>query len=388
MAATALIVFDQGGPGTPGEAFEGVTSSLVTVTNDDNTGVTSWTITLTDVPPDSSLVPGVLGTAVDANPTASFTPDVPGSFRVELIVTDGVTPDSDIRVFGIRNARGFILPAYGDLPSPKPVLGSGDPGEKPDEYNFGGQSRGWAGDRTSGLLEEFMTKYADLPATTRTSTPITQLVESTPLQIVDTDTIAGVSVFNLPLNARPNYVTHILVTGSTPANRVTVQPQGGGSILGFGSSVQLAPPFGSTTFVCLGSNNWRVLSARPDLYERSIVSGVESTDQTGFVSIGLAYLDLGSFLNIQTITFQAVLETTDVADAAEIRLFNITTAAVVASSTLQSTSLTPALVTADLTSSLAVGANLYEAQLRLVSTGSPNRASCKQAQLLIDWVQP
>lgn len=387
MAATALIVFDQGGPGTPGEAFEGTTASLVTVTNDDNTDVASWTITLTDVPPDSALVPGVLGTAADANPTASFTPDVPGSYRIELAVTDGVTPDSDIRIFGVRNARGFIFPAYGDLPSPKPVLGSGEPGEKPDEYNFGGQSRGWAGDRASGLLEEFMTKYADLPSTVRMATPITQAVESEPLQIVDTDTIAGVSVFNLPLNARANYVTHVMATGTTPANIVTVQPQGGGSILGFGSSVVLAPPFGSVTFVCLGSNNWRVLGAKSDTYERSIVSGVESTDQTGFVSVGLAPLDLSNFVNIQSITLQVVLETTNVADPAEIRLFNLTTAAVVASSTLQSTSLTPELLTADVTASLAAGANLYEAQLRLVNTGSPNRASCKQAQLLIDWVQ-
>jgi len=191
MPATALIVFDQGGPGTAGEAFEGSTGSLVTVTNDDNTDVTSWTITLTDVPPDSALVPGVLGTAVDNTPTASFTPDVAGSFRILLEVSDGVTPDTDIRNFGIRNTRGFIFPSYGLLPDPKPVTGSGLPGSKPNEYNFGGQTRGWSGDRASGLLEEFMTKYDDLPSTVVTAGPYAAPTDTTPLTVVDSDTVGA-----------------------------------------------------------------------------------------------------------------------------------------------------------------------------------------------------
>jgi len=65
----------------------------------------------------------------------------------------------------------------------------------------------------------------------------------------------------------------------------------------------------------------------------------------------------------------------------------VTAAAVVASSTLSTTSLIPVLVSALVTLPVS-GANLYEAQLRLQTTGTPNRATCKQAQLIVDWLQP
>ena len=73
MAATALILFNQGGPGTPGEAFAGtVAGGLVSISNNSNTDVASWRITLLDVPPDSALVPCVLATANSATPAASL----------------------------------------------------------------------------------------------------------------------------------------------------------------------------------------------------------------------------------------------------------------------------------------------------------------------------
>jgi hypothetical protein len=131
-----------------------------------------------------------------------------------------------------------------------------------------------------------------------------------------------------------------------------------------------------------------MLGVKFDTYERSITAGVESTSQqTGFSSIGAAIsLAPEDFVNSGgTATFEAVIETTNAADSAEIRLFNITTESVVSGSVLSTANLIPTLVSASVT--LASGVNLYEAQLRLQTTGSPNIATCKQAQLKIDWFQ-
>lgn len=382
---TALIQFDQGGPGTAGQAFIGTTSSLVTVTNDDNTDVTEWTIDLLDAPPGSALVPGVAGTAVSNTPSATFSPDVPGSYRVRLVVTDGVDTDTDIRNFGIRNARGIIIPPYQDLPQPLPVLGSGVTGEKPNEQNYSGQTRGWAGDAASGQMEQFMRTYADLPLQVLTGASVVLQADGVPYYIVDLDAVGGDSTVTLPTGARDGQVIHIESFGTTPGRVVTVQAGGGGTIVPWGTAD--IPQGGGGTFVLQSGNTWRTVGTKSDLYERTLVGGVESTQQTSFVTVGTTYLDLSNFVNIQSATFQVVIETTDAADAAEIQLFNVTTGAVVASSILQSTSLTPEAVSATVTGSLAAGANIYEAQLRLATTGSPNRATCKQAQILIDWVQ-
>lgn len=390
MPVTALIVFDQGGPGPAGQAFEGtVAGGAVTVTNDDNTDVASWRITLADVPPDSGVATGVLASANNNTPTANFTPDVPGSYRIVLEVFDaaGFTgdEDTDIRDFGIRNARGFIIPPYQKLPDPLPVLGSGEPGEKPDEQNYGGQARGWTGDRTDGQLEEFFLIYDDLPFESITSTPFTAAVTGeAPLYLVDLTVIGGSAVFNLPSGARVGQRFRIAAIGGSPLDTVTVTPPGGHNIDGRSSVAMFAG--GSGVFIYRGGVRWAMLGAKYDAYERTIVGGVEDTDQTGFVAIGTTVIDTGDFINIDTVTWEAVLETTDGGDPAEIRLFNVTTASVVAGSILSTTSLTPVLVSSTIT--LASGQNLYEAQLRLTTTGAPNRATCKQAQVVIDWLQP
>lgn len=150
MAATALIKLTQGpntdlgGIAVLGTLWDGV----VVVTNSDNTDVVAWSIYLRDAPPGSSLSPGLLASALNNTPMATFSVDVAGSYRVELIVTGpGGTTDADIRVFGVPfcAGRGLLAPPYQKLPDPLPLLGSGLPGEKPDELNFGGQTRGWMG---------------------------------------------------------------------------------------------------------------------------------------------------------------------------------------------------------------------------------------------------
>ena len=150
MSAVALIKFIQDSVvGVGGWAFLGtVAGGIVTVENTDNTDVARWTITLVYAPPDSALVPGVLATAISNTPSASFTPDVEGPYRIQLDVEDGAAIlDVDIRCFVIAfPGKGIIAPPYQRLPEQLPVLGSGLPGEKPDEMNIGGQPFGWSGD--------------------------------------------------------------------------------------------------------------------------------------------------------------------------------------------------------------------------------------------------
>lgn len=389
MAATALILFDQFafGPGNPGEAYTGtVAGGLVTVTNVNNTDVVSWTITLLDVPPDSALVPGILGSAVNNTPTASFTPDVPGSYRILLEVSDGSAVDKDIRNFGIRTMRGFLVPPYQKLPDPLPVLGSGLPGEKPDEQNYDGQTRGWTGNRADGQLEEFFHTYDDLKTSTVITTPFTPNNDPIPVYVVNLTAIGGSAVFNLPPSGtRFGQQFRIHAFGGVAGNTLTINPPGGHTINGLSSVVVL--PSGSATIVRGPlATTWYMIGAKRDKYERTLVAATESTDQTGFVTIGSTIITPADYPNTSSVVWEAILETTSGADAAEIRLFNVTTATQVAGSVLSTTSLTPVLVTSSI--SLAAGANLYEAQIRLMTTGFPNRATCKQAQIIINWLQP
>lgn len=378
MSVTALIKFTQNAVvGTAGQAYEGtVANGVVTIQNNDNTNVTAWTITLLDVPPNSAIVPGVLGTASNNNPTATFTPDVPGSYRILLSVTDGVTPDKDIRNFGIRNARGIIIPSYQKLPDPLPLQGVGS---KPDEQNYGGQLRGWTGNRTDGNLEQFFLTYDDQATLTVTSTPFTASnTNQGPFYFVN---ISGAAVFNLPSGCRAGQVFRVVA--SSTITTLTVNPPGGHTIDGL-SSIQMFG-YGSGTFVFQGGSSWTLLGAKKSNYERELVAGLQDTDQTGFVIVGAATINTGDYPNTLTTTWQALIETTNVADGAEIRLFNVTTFSVVAGSVLSTTNVTPTLVTASIT--LAAGSNIYEAQLRLQGVGSPDRATCRQAQILINWLQ-
>jgi hypothetical protein len=61
-----------------------------------------------------------------------------GSYRIQLDVTGSDSrTDRDIRCVGLADANGFVLPP--PQVSPKPLAG------KPDEMNYAGQTKGWAG---------------------------------------------------------------------------------------------------------------------------------------------------------------------------------------------------------------------------------------------------
>jgi hypothetical protein len=274
MAAIALIQFTQGAnTDAAGKAVLGDYGdfSAVTVTNDDNTDVISWVIYLLDAPPDSvtfppASQPQILAQAIDNTPTVAFTPDVAGTYRVMLEVTDALSSiDRDIRCFAIPDERGFVRPPYQQNPEPLPmelpVLITRDPRPiKPDEQNYGANVRGWSGNGAASQLDAFFRQYGDLPFEVVAVTPFTASALDPPLHLVDSDTINAPATFNLPLSPRTGFVARVAVLGS-PGNLVTIEAQGGGTV-GDGSPLDLRGGKG-VFLVHQGSNNWVILTGVP-----------------------------------------------------------------------------------------------------------------------------
>ena len=98
---TAAIVINQGilPPGTPSTSRDDLDiTTTVILTNDDDTGVITWSWEFVSKPPGSS--------AILATPTtlsSSFSPDIIGSYLIKLTVTDGGSlSDTDQRIGAIK----------------------------------------------------------------------------------------------------------------------------------------------------------------------------------------------------------------------------------------------------------------------------------------------
>ncbi len=402
MAAVASIKFDQAdGSGSPaGEAHPAIfyfapdlAKNVVTITNGDNTDVESWKIELLYQPPDSALgaVPGtpvVLASATSPTPTIGFIMDAPdGCYRIQLTVWDGSgVSDVDIRNVGVPNGRGIIIPPYQKLPDPLPLLGTNLPGEKADELNFNGQVYGWLGDSSEGLHHDIIRLRDDLPFVSVVTTPFTaKATQDAPFYLVNLTSLGTDSVFDMPVSGwRIGQRFRVQAYGSTDY-KVTLNVPAGHTINGL-SSFDFKPP-NTAVLVYLGGTEWTLVGAKYDRYERNLVAGVENVQVIGFQSIGSsALLDPADFPN-SVFDWRVVIETTDGLDAAEIRLFNVTLGSAVAGTTLSTVNLIPThLQTLGIT--LELGPNLYSAQLWLQTTGSPNVATCRQAQILAKWMQP
>lgn len=406
MAATALIRFTQNAsPGTSGQAYIGTTGAVVTVTNAVNTDVASWKIELAYAPPGSSLavVPGTfttLATASNSTPTATFTPDVAGgSYRIVLTVYAGAgltgQTNVDIRNFIVPTPRrSFIVPPYQKLPDPLPLPPSGEADAKPDEMNYGGQSFGWAGDSSQNGLHQILTTL-DLGMTHSvgsvvTSSPTTIATGFSPRTIpVDTANISWPSsngTINIPAGLPVGYVINVHdSTGSGQTKPITIAFLSGETAHGL-SSFQLARNYGTASMVKISSTTWMLHGAKVIREERTLLAGLYTTGLVGFQAVGAASINPADYPNLISANFRALVETSNAADAVEVRLFNSTTAATISGSTLSSTSIQPALLSANVT--LTSGANVYEIQIRLTTTGNPNQAACKQSQIVFTWLQP
>jgi len=137
----ANLVFTQNAVvGTAGEAYIGVVGSPVTLSNQDDTDVTTWHYEIMSSPYNSSVAAAVLSDG--AAPTAAFTPDVSGSYRIlEYVKDSSNNVSSQIRVLGVKNSRGWIVPAFDGVAI---------------EHNFGGQIRGWVGDDSVCLVDRIL----------------------------------------------------------------------------------------------------------------------------------------------------------------------------------------------------------------------------------------
>lgn len=127
--AAAIIKFVQGVNTPPAdEALEGVTGVAVVCTNDDNAGIVTWSWRLVDSPPGSSNTPGIISTVS----SASFTPDIPGGYLIELTTIDGSAN-------AYTDSLAVLVPedaVYNRIIPPFSAAATA--------LNIGGQTRGWA----------------------------------------------------------------------------------------------------------------------------------------------------------------------------------------------------------------------------------------------------
>lgn len=131
----AIIAFDQDwgtvSSGSPGVARnDGRLSRLVTARSTVS-GNSTYEWSLLDKPPGSAVTLTGEDTA-----NCTFTPDLPGTYRMQLVTNGGGPGNVQILVFAVRYdtngiliRRGWRMPAFGESSS---------------ENNFGGQTRGWA----------------------------------------------------------------------------------------------------------------------------------------------------------------------------------------------------------------------------------------------------
>lgn len=104
--ATANIIIRQGDLNTtPGSRDDLVITNLITLLNQDDTGVSTWQWTLVSKPNDSSAALSSL-----TNSTTTFTPDKYGTYLIRLIINSG--EDSDQVGAGIKTEHySFRIPA-------------------------------------------------------------------------------------------------------------------------------------------------------------------------------------------------------------------------------------------------------------------------------------
>lgn len=385
MAAVADLKFTQGpNTDTAGRAVVGtLTDGVCNITNGDNTDIANWEIELLYTPPGSAVVPAVLATAVDNTPTASFTPDVPGCYRIRERVYDtfGVL-NEDIRNFAVPNFRGIIIPPYQNDPLPIDVS------LKDDELNFGGQAFGWAGDRVVGLFEKYFETDRDLISVTVTATPFTAVAQEADVYLVDTTAI-GSSVFNLPAAARNGQAFLVADDKNDAYNNPIAVTVPAGDQFEDGSTVRNVFANGALIQVMkVSGTQWRILKNTAQVVYLDLLASLTTTSNNGFTRVSSVLFNPDSYPADTVFFFQAVMETSDASHAHDVQLYNLTTASVV-SSPLSTASLLPSSETDELVAptDLAAGDNLYELQHKMATGISPDAVTLSAARLLIVFAQ-
>lgn len=401
--STALIKFTQG-PNTDafGNAVIGTLFSVdgsVAVTNTVDVTIVSWEIILLDAPPLSVNYPPAsnpqqLNAAVSATPNASFDTDVPGTYRVMTDVVDisGVR-NRDIRCFGVPDERGYIEPPYQKNPDPLPIAlplvitPIAGPAIKPDEQNYGGQERGWTGERTGdGQESTFRQNYKDVLAAVVTSTPFSQTSASIELYLINTTTIGVASAFNVDNTARVNQVVEVRDSQSDAfTNPITVTLTGGDTFQDGTTTRVIFADGGSLKIMQIAEGLWRVIKNTNKEDYIALFTGQESTSNTaGWDVLVSKQFNPTNFPPGARFVLEVMMETTNAANAHSVRLRNITLASTV-STPLSSTSLI-AEQQADILlvpSDLPVSDNIYELQHQMAAGVGPDAVTCSGAHLRV-----
>jgi hypothetical protein len=249
MAAIALIKFTQG-PNTDiaGRAVVGTPYGVdgsVVVSNDDPTDIHHWKVYLVSAPPGSALELAtqgdwtLLNEGVSNTPTASFNPDIAGSYRILLQVWDVANNlNQDIRNFIILDDGDFILPPFQKLPDPLPLPNPQDPSDvqKPNEMNVGGQPYGWMGNTSYQLHHQLIKHVATL-------VPSPGAGDTSKIYVV---TGAGSVAFSFLVDANIDAAAAIDVSKLAPGtNGYVLTTSGGVPVWAAPSGGGLTPPSGA-----------------------------------------------------------------------------------------------------------------------------------------------
>jgi hypothetical protein len=111
MAAAQIVIDQTGAPaGSPGLSRSDLALGVpVVLTNSDNTSVRVWRWALVASPPGSTAA---LTSTVGA--TTSFTPDIEGSYLIELQVNAGLSGERQRRIAAVETAGGLRFPVSGE----------------------------------------------------------------------------------------------------------------------------------------------------------------------------------------------------------------------------------------------------------------------------------
>jgi len=393
--AVATIQITQGAVvGGSGESVLGFdTTTAITLTDDGGAGAPSYLWECISFPGPDSAAPTI---ANNGTQVGTITPGggglTDGLYLIRLTrddPVDGVT--TDVRFFGIEDADGLSLPVAG---------------VNRNNSNVGGsalaQEAGWFGRQdasTNVLMDAFLRlrrkregKYVGLGEVVVhvAGTPVTTSYTYDATNPFVDLTLTGAGTYTADLDAagaEEGAVFRFLVTYNTGAGNFAIKDSGGPNILGL-----VAPPSGSASYeaTCrFDGSDWVLASvtlvaaqalARSEEFVG--VASVAQTDQGTFQRIGTLRIDPSLFPTAQA-RFEASFETTDGTNAAEVRLYNVTDIAVIASSTFSTTSTTSDTQGATVT--LPGTQKDYEVQLRLTAGDPAERASCTRARVTLTW---
>jgi len=261
MAITAAIKFTQGATvGDAGFALIGVTGASVTVANGNNSTVARWVFTILDVPPGSAVPLGVVSDGPSS--TAAFTPDVVGSYRIQLDVYTAlnILHAVDTRSFIVPNSRGWMYPAFRQTAA---------------EFNFkdgshpAGNARGWT-TALEQILKDLETAGSDPVYICSASTPsataghCVALTNTGKVTLANTASLtAAFAVFGVAKQAiAPNLPINVVIDGSISPTLGGLVSSGPVRCNPTTGALEVVSQFASTDYPVGGSNGGWVSMAR------------------------------------------------------------------------------------------------------------------------------